>query len=162
MNTVSSKEIRKNVLSKFFHLCLPLDFIMDIWGTFRSSRSPTQEWDALGCVSHCVLVLSDTTSSQQISAVSSTTAPQLLFANPVGIPCRNPSFSTAHLHLVLRSFSPWQTCPWVSQFLNTTCFLRRAWLCWWDLPSTGGAHSSTAHGKVKSLTKSLVRKNSSL
>lgn len=29
-NIVSSKEIRTNVLSKFFHLCLPLDFILDI------------------------------------------------------------------------------------------------------------------------------------
>lgn len=82
------KEDKDNVLSKSFHLCLPLDFILDIWGTFSSSRGPTQEWDALGCVSHCVLVLSDTTSSQQISAVSSTTASQPLLTNSghVGIP----------------------------------------------------------------------------
>lgn len=55
MNTVSSKEIRTNVLSKFFHLCLPLYFILDTWGTFRSSKSPTQEWDALGSVRHYIL-----------------------------------------------------------------------------------------------------------
>lgn len=29
MNMVSSREIRTNVLSLFFHLCLPLDFILD-------------------------------------------------------------------------------------------------------------------------------------
>lgn len=88
MNMVSSREIRTNVLSLFFHLCLPLDFILDTWGTLRSSRSPAQEWDALGCVSHHVLVLSDTTSSQQISAVQLHHCPSALIANslPVGIP----------------------------------------------------------------------------
>lgn len=70
-------------------------------------------------------------------------------------PCRNPSFPTAHLHLVLRSFSPQQTCPctWVNLFLKTTCFLRRACLCQVGSTQHQGSSQQPSSWKSKKLDK---------